>query len=257
MEAKRSDILGHATDIARVLASLSGVKLLAPLVQALEVAGTGEIVIRIVQGVQNLGLPHRKVTTDLGLIETVVGLPIPEATRPQFWIGLHESWVFLNKRKVGFKNCGIRVYIGAADEDSRQFLRLEWVAPEIARDGSEVYHGGHAAHPHWHIDRAALVGPEEHLRSLEMLTTPVEEEAALEVFTFDATRLGIPRLVQDLSWLGGVHLPAQTQWMHHHWDGLALPAPHQSAPQELEMLKRWWEGSLRYLFAELARHATV
>jgi len=253
MEAKRSDIAGHATDIARVLASLIGIKLLAPLVRTYEVAG--EFIVTIAQGVPHLGLPDRKVTTDLGQIETVVGLPIPEASRPKFWIGLHESWVFLNKRKVGFKNCGIRVYVGAADEDSRQFLRLEWVAPELAKDGSEVYQGGHAAHPHWHIDRAALVGPEEHLRSLEMLTTSMEEAA--EVLPFDAIRLEVPRLVQDLSWLGGVHLPAQTEWMHYLWDGVVLPAPHQSAPQELEMLKLWWEGSLRYLFAELSQNATI
>jgi hypothetical protein len=257
MEAKRSKMSEHASGIAQVLASLCGVKLISPLVGPYEYAASGEIVITIVAGVPNPSLPQRKVTTDLGRTETVLGLPIPDSNQPKFWIGLNESWVFLSKHKVGFRDCGIRVYMGSTDEDSSQFLRLEWVAPDVAKDGTEVYQGAHAGHPHWHIDRAALVGPEERFRSLELLTAPIVQEAPVEFFSGGATRPETPRLVQDLSWLGGVHLPVQAEWMHHNWNGQVLPAPHQSAPKALEMLTSWWEGSLRYVFAELSQHSNV
>ena len=138
MEAKRSEMSEHASGIAQVLASLSGVKLVSPLVGTYESPASGEIVITIVSGVPNPSLPQRKVTTDLGLVETVLGLPIPDSNQPKFWIGLHESWMFLTKHRVGFKDCGIRVYMGSADEESSQFLRLEWVAPDVAKDGTEV-----------------------------------------------------------------------------------------------------------------------
>lgn len=253
MEAKRSEMSEHAAGIARVFASLWHVTLLARLLQVSE--GGGLVVITVLGGAQNPSLPHRSVTTDLGATETVLGLPIPDRNRPKFWIGLHESWFFCGKQKLGFKECGIRVYIGGTDEDARQFLRLEWVAPET-KDGTEVYHGAHAGHPHWHIDRAALVGPEERLRSLEALTTPIVRETSLEYFSVELIPTLTP-LVPDLSWLGGMHLPAQAEWMHKSWNGQALPAPHQSAPHGLGMLTTWWEGSLRYLFAELSKHGNV
>jgi hypothetical protein len=254
MEAKRSEMSGHAKAISRVLANLCEVTLLAPL---LKVSDDGNIVAITVQGgPQNSSLTQRTVTTDLGGIETVLGLPIPDRKPPKLWIGLHEAWVFRGKYKLGFKDCGIRVYIGASDEESRQFLRLEWVAPEI-KDGNAVYPGAHAGHPHWHIDRAALVGPEERLRSWQALTAPIVAETTLEDFSVEAARPPLPLLVHDLSWLRSVHLPAQAEWMHHNWNGQVLPAPHQTEPQRLGMLTTWWEGSLRYLFAELLKHGNV
>jgi hypothetical protein len=256
MEVKRSEISEHATDIARIFAGLCGTKLVSPLVGPLKDEGAGELVLAIVGGPPNPALPHRTVTTDLGLIETVLGLPIPDAKERKFWIGLNESWELHGKYKVSFRNCGLRLYIGAANEESRQFLRLEWAAPEMTKDGIAVYQGAHAGHPHWHVDRAALVGPEEHLRSLEILTAPIPADIPLEVFGYEGNISQPIPFVQDLSWLKSVHLPAQAQWMHHNWDGFTLPAPHQSAPEGLQMLTRWWEGSLRYLFAELSRHAS-
>ena len=256
MEAKRSDLSSHATDIARVFSSIWNITLLAPLIQIHDFVGTGGgITLTILGREQSSSPPRRIVTTDLGLSETVVGLPFAGSNEPKFWIGLHESWVATGKYKARFLGCGLRVYIGEASEVSRHFLRLEWVAPETNHEGVAVYQGAHAGHPHWHIDRAALVGPEEHWRTLELLTTPVVSEHLIEVFGPESATQGQLSTVQDLSWLSAVHLPAQAQWMHENWNGQALPAPHQSAPTSLQMLKRWWEGSLRYLFVELSQHA--
>ena len=256
MEAKRSELSDHATGIARVFASIWGIKLLAPLIQPYDFGDRGEITITIFGGAEHSSSPPRRiVTTDLGRSETVVGLPFSGTNEPKFWIGVHESWAAMSKHKVCFLGCGLRVYVGEPSEGSRQFLRLEWVAPEIDKDGVTVYEGAHAGHPHWHIDRAALVGPEERWRSLELLTSPVLSEPSIEVFGVESAPLEPLPIVQDLSWLSNVHLPAQAQWMHHNWNGQALPAPHQSAPTGLQMLKHWWEGSLRYLYAELSQHA--
>ena len=66
---------------------------------------------------------------------------------------------------------------------------------------------------------------------------------------------GPARPALDYSWLVKVHLPAQSDWMHEVWDGLAVPGPHQSEPQSLRELEYWWEGALRYVNAELRQHA--
>jgi hypothetical protein len=254
MHVKRSELSNHAADIARVFASIWSISLLAPLIHIDDFVGIGGgIILTILGREQHSSPPRRIVTTDLGLSETVVGLPFSNTNAPKFWVGLHESWVATSKHNARFVGCGLRVYIGGLSEVSRHFLRLEWVAPEVDKEGIAVYQGAHAGHPHWHIDRAALVGPEEHWRSLELLTTPVSE-SPIEVFELKSAIQEPLTVVPDLSWLSGVHLPAQAQWMHHSWNGHALPAPHQSAPTSLQMLKHWWEGSLRYLFVELSQH---
>jgi hypothetical protein len=192
----------------------------------------------------------RTVTTDLGRTEAALRLPIPDAEQPRYWIGLHELWKWEDRRTIRFQESGLRLYVGGADEEALQFLRLEWIAPSEDPDGKFVYQGNHAGHPHWHIDRSALVGAEEHLRSLEVLTSP---DRAVEEFSDTTTRLdaGLTRLVYDCSWLQQMHLPAQADWMRQEWDGRALPAPHQCEPQSLRRLASWWTGALRYLIAEL------
>jgi hypothetical protein len=193
----------------------------------------------------------RKVTTDLGRTEVALRLPIPDTERPRYWIGLHELWK-PEKRSIRFQEGGLRLYVGGRDEEALQFLRLEWIAPSEDPDGKFVYQGSHAGHPHWHIDRSALVGAEEHLRSLELLT---RQDAAVEDFSEATTRLDseTTRLLYDCSWLQRMHLPAQADWMLHEWDGRALPAPHQCQPQNVSRLASWWTGALRYLVAELPR----
>lgn len=92
---------------------------------------------------------------------------------------------------------------------------------------------------------------------MEVLTTPSEEEVPLETFGAEMTPAPQPQPshIQDFSWLTGVHLPAQAGWMHAQWTGETLPpGPHQSEPESLAMLARWWEGALRYVAAEIAQH---
>lgn len=254
MEIKVTELEGHASEIARVFGLVWNVTMTAPLIELSDDESSSDVVITV-RGGNNSPLPVNTVTTDLGRIEKVVGLPIPTSKTPKFWIGLHESWQRKGKRMALFNNCGLRVYIGEANEDCRQLLRLEWAAPETTKDGELVYQGKHAGHPHWQIDQAALVGTIDHLRSLEILTAPSSQEPPLESFGTVVTG-DTPRLIPDLSWFPGVHLPAQSQWMHHKWDGVCLPAPHQSTPKALKMLTTWWEGSLRYIFMELLQHSS-
>jgi len=244
MEAKPTDLKGHASKIGRILDEVCGASRAGPLVLA------GDLII----ATANCMPLSRRVTTDLGGGEFALRLPIPDAQQPRYWIALHEHWEWKNKHKIRFRDCGLRLYIGGKEEEAVQLLRLEWVAPTSDPDGEPIYQGKHAGHPHWHIDRSALVGPGDYWRSIEALTAPAPElQPELEVFS-EATVDLIPartRLVHDCSWLQKVHLPAEAEWMRSEWNGSAIPGPHQCEPSSLEELERWWAGALRYLVAEL------
>jgi hypothetical protein len=245
MVAKPTDLRGHATKIATVLDEVCGSFNAGLLVLAKEL-----IIIT-----SDSPPFSRRVTTDLGVSEFALRLPIPNAQQPRYWIGLHERWEWKSKHRIRFCDCGLRLYIGTSDEEPVQLLRLEWVAPTSNPDGEPVYQGKHAGHPHWHIDRSALVGPVDYWRSLDTLTTPaLELQPEVEVFGQFTGDVNLsPRLVYDCSWFHKLHLPAQAQWMQWEWNGNAVPGPHQSEPSSLDDLNRWWAGALRYLAAELPR----
>jgi hypothetical protein len=198
------------------------------------------------------GQISRKVLTDLGSSEIALRIPIPDDVKPRFWIALHERWKPTGPHRLKFRDCGLRLYLGGTDEDAIQILRLEWVAPDEDPEGKPTYQGKHAGHPHWHIDRGALVGPADYLRALEVLTAP---DSVLEVEDFSSTtlpsELQTPRL--DCSWLQHVHLPAHARWAQSTWDGRSVPGPHQNEPSTIQELTNWWAGSLRYFAAELSR----
>jgi hypothetical protein len=244
MEVKPTDLKGHTANIAKLLDDICDSSSAESLVQVRD----------LIISTSNSAQFSRRVTTDLGGSEFALRLPIPDAQQARYWIGLHERWEGQTKRKIRFRDCGLRLYVGGKDEEAVQFLRLEWVAPTPDPDGEPIYQGKHAGHPHWHIDRSALVGPEDYLRSLDALTAPAPGlQSELEVFS-EATSDLIPaqtRLVHDCSWLQKMHLPAQAQWMRSEWNGSAVPGPHQSEPSSLAELERWWAGALRYLVAEL------
>jgi hypothetical protein len=245
MEANPTDLKSHAANIAKILDDVCDGSSAAPLVQARD----------LIIATSNSAQLSRRVTTDLGGSEFALRLPIPDAQQARYWIGLHERWEAQSKRKIRFRDCGLRLYMSGKDEEPVQFLRLEWVAPTSNPDGEPLYQGKHAGHPHWHIDRSALVGPEDYWRSLEALTAPAPElKSELEVFseTMVERTPAQSRLVHDCSWLQKMHLPAQAQWMRSEWNGSSIPGPHQCEPSSLEELERWWNGALRYLVAELS-----
>jgi hypothetical protein len=245
MDVKRTDLENHVTAIATVLVEVCRASKSERLVRAYD--ESGKTVVRITDWTVTRS---RTVTTDLGQSEPALELPVP-ANQPRLWLGLHERWETRGKRKIRFRDCGLRIYIGARDEEAVQVLRLEWVAPDLDPDGAAVYDGTHAGHPHWHVDRAALVGQDECLRSQETLTAP-ELQSDVEVFRHAAC--GTPRrLVHDCAWLRRMHLPAQAGWMHGEWDAHKVPGPHQSEPGSMKELDHWWAGALRYLMTELPK----
>lgn len=243
MEATRTELQKHASKVNEILRKTCEISHPAPLIQEAE-------------GIVSLSPScpkslSREVTSDLGVRETALRLPIPDADNPRFWAALGELWDFRGRHKVVFRQCGLRLYAGFADEEPVQFLRLEWVSPTRDGDGIETYQGKHAGHPHWHIDRRALVGEEDYLRSLDICTAPQtgvqafsEELAATEV---------MPSIVLDFSWIKDIHLPARAQWMNREWDGQEVPGPHQCEPKSPDELAFWWAGALRYVSAELPR----
>ena len=180
-----------------------------------------------------------------------LSLAIPDTHNPRFWIAMGEYWRWKSKHRLYFVECGLRLYVGDRSDDAVQFLRLEWVAPTSDEDGVPIYQGTHAGHPHWHVDRAALVGHEEYLRSLEALTAPVPQVEA-EDFSEAAASVGATaQPLLDFSWLQYIHLPARAQWMQLAWDGSQVPGPHQCEPNSLDELIHWWTGALRYVSTEL------
>jgi hypothetical protein len=204
--------------------------------------------------VRNSPLSHQAVT-DLGATEYVLPLLGNQSTNDNLWIGVHERWVAVNKYRIRFNDCGLRLYMGQRDENVSQILRLEWVAPEEDENGQIVYQGAHAGHPHWHIDQSALVGPETYWASLDALTQPLNALSELEDFGAEVVPsspgTSSRRIVRDCSWLQRVHLAANARWADVGWNGTENPAPHQCEPESIESLNRWWAGALRYLRAEL------
>jgi hypothetical protein len=194
----------------------------------------------------------REVTTDFGRLETALRLPIPDILNPRFWIQIQERWEWKSAHKLSFMQCGLRLYMGVKGEEAIQFARLEWVAPTYDESGVASYRPTHAGHPHWHIDRSALVGQEDYWRSLEILTTPTPPQTQPEQFSGD-TPTAPSRPLFDFSWLQNIHFPARAQWMQTEWDGQEVPGPHQCEPNNLDELTHWWGGALRYISAELSR----
>lgn len=197
--------------------------------------------------------PARQVTTDFGNIGAALPLPIPNVDNPRYWVGLHENWRAKNRHKVEFVDCGLRLYVGSREEEALQLIRLEWVAPTKDANGDTVYSGKHAGHPHWHIDKTALAGPDDYWRSLERLTAPELVNAGPEDFgdTVAGDMIEQPHTPYDCTWLDTMHLPAHAKWMGSKWDGRAVPGPHQSDVLNVEALEFWWNGALRYFASEL------
>jgi len=241
MEAKVTELTDHKKGINAVLAEVCAASNPEPLLRQ----------DNLIISTSDSRILSRRVTTDLGNSEFAVRLPIPDANEARFWLAMHEKWEYKTQRIVRFHNCGLRLYVGSRNEEAVQVMRLEWVAPTTDPDGSPIYDGKHAGHPHWHIDRAALVGPEDYLRSLEVLTAP-DSQPELQDFTESAVQLG-RRLVYDCSWILKMHLPAQARWMDFEWKNRKVPGPHQSEPSDIAALGRWWAGSLRYFATELPK----
>jgi hypothetical protein len=192
--------------------------------------------------------PFRKVTTDFGSIESALELPIStQHHQRKYWIGLHEGWAPKSRHRIRFDRCSLRVYVGSTNQEPAHFLRLEWVAPEA---DSGVYQGKHAGHPHWHIDRAVLAGSKTLARSLEE-PAPVQDAVVEE---FDALTVSREHSQEedlvDCSWVQSIHLPAQAGWVKK-WNGMDVPGPHQSEPDNFEALENWWTGAVRYFVHEL------
>lgn len=244
MEATPTELRKHATRINAVLQNTCDASDPAPLVHLTD--GTITLATSCPRALS------REVTTDLGLREIALRLPIPDNRNPRFWIAMQEQWKWRSKHRACFVECGLRLYMGDRSEEAIQFLRLEWVAPISDDDGIQIYQGKHAGHPHWHVDRSALVGQEEYFRSLETLTAPAPEVEVEEFGEADSVGATAQPLL-DFSWLQKIHLPARAQWMQSEWDGNQVPGPHQCEPINLEELIHWWAGALRYFSAELPR----
>jgi hypothetical protein len=249
MEVKPTELKAHVTKINAVLQDVCDVSNTGPLVQQ-QTDGTITV---------SASCPRalcKEVITDFGVREFALRLPIPNADQARFWIALHERWAWKSKRRVFFRECGLRLYLADPGEEAVNLLRLEWVAPTSNFDGPPIYPGKHAGHPHWQIDRSALTGQEDYLRSLEALTAP-ESESQLGLEDFSETTIASgstqPPFLHDCSFLRNMHLPAQAEWMKLEWDGYKIPGPHQCEPNSLEELGRWWSGALRYFLAELPR----
>jgi hypothetical protein len=241
MDVTRTELQKHTKHINAVLQETCDATDPAPLIQLAD--GTIALATSCPWALR------REVTSDLGVRETALRLPIPDTDNPRFWIAMQEQWQWISSHRARFLHCGLRLYSGERSGEAIQFLRLEWVAPKTL-DGIPSYQGKHAGHPHWHIDRSVLIGRTEYSRFLGIPTDPVQQEAEefSEAVTSDNAAA---RAAHDFSWLQKIHLPAHAQWMLQLWDGSKIPGPHQCEPNSLDELERWWAGALRYVSSEL------
>ncbi|HVA63643.1 MAG TPA: hypothetical protein VNF74_07955 [Terriglobales bacterium] len=238
MDAKDCEIEEHRKGLAALFRELCGVPGNVPLVSY-----------------KNCSLTllecafSRSVTSDFGIREHTLPLPFMPNGKAIFWIGLHERWTPVKNRVARFEDSGVRLYFCAGGEAARQILRLEWAAPSV-HGNVWSFDGGHAGHPHWHVDRAALTdGTSEAFIFAEPL--PPDTGLGEDFGEFVAAAEAGQAAAYDCSWMGKLHLPAQSNWMLHPWNGLQVPGPHQGAPESLHELYHWWAGALRYLAAEI------
>src|SRR6202795_3067486 len=136
MEATPRELRKHAKEINVVLQDTCDASDPAPLVDLTD--GTIALAPSCPRAL------CREVTTDLGLREIALRLPIPDTQNPRFWIAMQERWRWKSKHRVYFVECGLRLYMGDKGEQAIQFLRLEWVAPTSDGDGNPIYQGTHA-----------------------------------------------------------------------------------------------------------------
>src|ERR1035438_3724108 len=101
MEAKRAQLKDHASVIAGVLRDVCDASNAGPLVQ--EYDESGNIVIVITHSNNPLS---RLVTTDLGLREPALRLPMPDDHQRRYWIGLHERWEWKSARRTRLHELG-------------------------------------------------------------------------------------------------------------------------------------------------------
>lgn len=243
LEATPTELQKHATGVNAILQKISEASNPAPI------ANLSDGVITLAKSCP--AELCREVTTDFGIREIALRLPVPDIRNPRFWIALQEQWGWKTKHRLWFIQCGLRLYIGERSEEAIQCVRLEWVAPTYDNNGIESYQGKHAGHPHWHVDRSALIGQEDYLRSLDILTAPASQ---IEPEIFDGAIPEAPsRPLLDFSWVQSIHFPARAEWMQSEWDGLQVPGPHQCEPNDLDELTHWWAGALRYFSTELPR----
>lgn len=247
MEIKPSLLNKHASTINSVLQETCGSPNPTPLVQSTDG------VIRLAPSCPEVLC--REVTTDLGIREIALRLPVPDKNQPRFWVALHEYWEWKGKHRLSFRTCALRLYMGDRSEEAIQFLRLEWMAPSMTEEGIQIYPAKHAGHPHWHIDASALAAPTDYYRSLESLTAPptASQTGVEEFMGAQLAEKVSAQPVLDFSWLQKLHIPARAEWMRIKWDGIKVPAPHQSEPTNLTELDHWWMGALRYVSTELPR----
>lgn len=246
MRARQTLLDAHARAVGRALANVCRTASPAPLVKYID--ESGGLALRIATAADQQTL---EVVTDLGVSETVLGLAIPSESERRYWIGIHEAWKWATKREVTFLDCGVRVYYGQSAEDAVQFLRLEWTAPDVLPDGQLEFKGGHAAHPHWHVDSSALAGEAEYYRFLEEATADLP---LVEEFSSETTSPTQRRAERGFPWLKKVHLAAQAGWMSSPWATLGQQGPHQHPPADVVSLTQWWSGALLYIDAELRTH---
>ena len=244
MDATPTALQKHAAEVNALLLEICEASDPAPLI---ELADDGSIAL----AKSCPAALRREVTTDFGSREIALRFPIPDTVNPRFWIAIQERWTWKGKHKLSFIQCGLRLYMGEKAQEATQFVRLEWVAPTCDKNGIQNYKPKHAGHPHWHVDRSALVGQEEYLQLLEILSAPAPGGGAEEFSS--ATAATSTRLLFDFSWLQDVHFPARAQWMETNWDGQQVPGPHQCEPNNLDELTHWWAGALRYFSTELPR----
>lgn len=249
-----ADLKKHMAELTRALAHVCDLRQKGRLVTQVSPDDSAPLAV----GVGAFGVVPASATTivtsDLGGQEHIVALATTSSNE-RYWIGLHELWSPRGRRRLDFDSCGLRIYMGATGEEAVQILRLEWVAPKTEPDGTVRFDGEHAGHPHWHVDRAALVGSADYLRSLDALTAPSATVGAVETFGPGVEEPETPpNLVHDCSWLLRVHLAAQASWMNSRWDGATSPGPHQIEPRSLKMLTTWLTGALYYISSEVRAH---
>jgi hypothetical protein len=187
---------------------------------------------------------------------------------PVYWISWYEVWVperRLRSPGLQFQASAVTVYYGVSGESKRQLFRAEWAGVQTVEQQVDVFQGGGAAHPHWHVDaiRDYIQGIKLELERLTQEAVLNRELALDRVRDFGddraerdvaglflAPQLRLPTEI-EMSWTG-IHLAAEARWSEQLWPGPEGPHDvHAKGPKDLGAIRWWLTSCVRYIQFEI------
>lgn len=180
---------------------------------------------------------------------TVCALAVAGDGGAEIRLAYNEQWVSAGRRAgLRFKSSNLRFVVEGIDADAPLQFRLEWVGRDREHEGSLVFPGHEAAHPHWQFDADSnwtlIQSPEV---TVDVEIAEPEEEIDLEGGETSEPPLARAVARNPLYWFHRLHLPARAMWHERLRSIPGEPEGHQYEPQSSDEIDHWVLSAIRYI----------